>query len=252
MLKCVVNTSQLIQSSDKIAVYGTKKLIYHNILLRYNFFYESPVLKILTYIFLKLHYLYADKKSYSDLYKTEELGFFLCVTGAQSKKNTYQHSSICHWLVFTGVCGLSPSKTNSQSNYTCEKKYSKHLILYLFSSCQLLLHSTVQTACETGRSAERLAPASIALLTAGLQKVAAVRIQPAASLEYCFATLIIASWKDTTYVCHAHTVWAFFLLPRILEFTIELLESWASSNKMLLIHSLVVFSLTSHLFLETT
>lgn len=39
-----------------------------------------------------------------------------------------------------------------------------------------------------------------------------LRIWPAASLEYCFAALIIASWKDTIYFCCVRSVLAFCLL----------------------------------------
>lgn len=154
-----------------------------------------------------------QKKSYWGLYKIEGLGFFMYYWCAQHK-NIYQPGDICHCFFFTGICGLSPSKTKSWSNSMCEKKYYEHLLLHLCNSCWLLPCRTAPCQLRARRAGwVGSSPWSAQLCWVQHSLRLQQRIWPAASLEYGSAALIIASWKDTIYFCHVCSVLAFCLLP---------------------------------------
>lgn len=65
----------------------------------------GSVLRIFTSVLVPL----LSKKSTTQI--CVKFGFFLYYQCAPCK-NIYEPADICHWLVFTGVCGLSLSKTN--------------------------------------------------------------------------------------------------------------------------------------------
>lgn len=112
--------------------------------------------------------------------------------------------------------------------------------------------NTVRTAGGTSCPGRQLAPASVFLLAVGCWQLVAARVWPVVSLEHYSAALITATWKYTTYFCHLLLVWAFFLLPGILGFGVQMLDGQHAAKCS--IRSLLVFLFylcPNYLFLET-
>lgn len=111
---------------------------------------KGLVLRIFIKVFVQLSYLFSvkKKKSSSHWYKIEGLSLFLYYRCAQHR-NLYQRGDVCHWLFFTSVCGLSPSKAEARCSCRCEGRRSEQLLLHRCSVCWLLLHPCSQRCIRT-------------------------------------------------------------------------------------------------------